>query len=104
MLELGPIRNCLGSTSFPINEFSVVPLIFVLFQALGAAETCFHAARTYTLDRIQFGKPLAAFQLPQRDFADMSTEIAIGLEACLTVGRMIDNGEQNKTLDSVGLF
>lgn len=63
----------------------------IAWGVLGAAEFCFHAARAYTLDRTQFGKPLAGFQLPQRDFADMQTEIALGLEACLSVGRMIDD-------------
>lgn len=62
----------------------------IAWGVLGAAEFCFHQAREYQLQRIQFGKPLAAFQLPQRDFADMQTEIALGLESCLTVGRMID--------------
>ena len=63
----------------------------IAWGALGAAEACFHMARSYTMDRIQFGKPLAAFQLPQKDFADMQTEIALGLESCLSVGRMIDD-------------
>merc|ERR1711916_280603 len=63
----------------------------IAWGALGAAEACFHQARQYTMDRQQFGKPLAAFQLPQRDMADMQTEIAIGSESCLAVGRMIDN-------------
>ncbi len=64
----------------------------IAWGALGAAESCFHTARQYCLDRVQFGKPLAAFQLPQKDFADFSTDISLGLEGCLTVGRMIDEG------------
>ncbi|WP_428263490.1 acyl-CoA dehydrogenase [Haliangium sp.] len=60
--------------------------------ALGAAEFCWHAARQYTLDRVMFGRPLAATQLIQRKLADMQTEIAIGLQACLRAGRMMDDG------------
>jgi glutaryl-CoA dehydrogenase len=60
--------------------------------ALGAAEFCWHAARNYTLDRKQFGRPLAANQLIQKKLADMQTEIAIGLQACLRVGRLKDEG------------
>jgi len=74
----------------------------IAWGALGAAEYCFHAARQYTLDRVQFGKPLAAFQLPQRDFADMQTEIALGLEGCLAVGRMID--EETATPEMISLI
>ena len=61
--------------------------------ALGAAEFCWHAARQYTMDRKQFGRPLAANQLIQKKLADMQTEISIGLQACLRVGRMIDEGK-----------
>jgi glutaryl-CoA dehydrogenase len=60
--------------------------------ALGAAEFCYEATRNYTLERIQFGKPLAANQLVQKKFADMATDISLGLQACLQVGRLIDNG------------
>ncbi len=60
--------------------------------ALGAAEACWHAARQYTLDRTQFNRPLAANQLIQKKLADMQTEISIGLQACLRVGRMFDEG------------
>ena len=60
--------------------------------ALGAAEACWHAARQYTLDRAQFNRPLAANQLIQKKLADMQTEISIGLQACLRVGRMFDEG------------
>nr|WP_317894247.1 acyl-CoA dehydrogenase [uncultured Sphingomonas sp.] len=60
--------------------------------AMGAAEACFHAARTYTLDRHQFGVPLASKQLVQIKLADMETEIALGLQAALRCGRMFDEG------------
>jgi glutaryl-CoA dehydrogenase len=62
----------------------------IAWGALGAAEFCWHAARQYVLDRTQFGRPLAANQLIQRKLADMQTEISIGLQACLRVGRMLD--------------
>lgn len=62
----------------------------IAWGALGAARTCWTVARTYALDRSQFGRPLAANQLIQRKFADMQTEIAIGLQACLKVGRLMD--------------
>ncbi|HWA42097.1 MAG TPA: acyl-CoA dehydrogenase [Hypericibacter adhaerens] len=61
--------------------------------ALGAAEFCWQAARNYTLNRQQFGRPLAANQLVQKKLADMQTEIALGLQACLRVGRLKDEGK-----------
>jgi glutaryl-CoA dehydrogenase len=64
----------------------------ISWGALGAAEACWHAARQYTLDRKQFGRPLAANQLIQKKLADMQTEITIGLQACLRLGRLIDEG------------
>ena len=64
----------------------------ISFGALGAAEFCWHQARQYTLDRIMFGKPLAATQLIQKKLADMQTEITLGLQACLRVGRLMDEG------------
>lgn len=64
----------------------------IAWGALGAAEFCWHAARQYTLDRIQFGRPLAANQLIQKKLADMQTEITLGLQACLRVGRLFDEG------------
>jgi len=64
----------------------------IAWGALGAAEACWHAARQYTLDRKQFGRPLAANQLVQKKLADMQTEIALGLQAALRVGRMLDEG------------
>ena len=62
----------------------------IAWGALGAAEFCWHAARQYTLDRTQFGRPLAATQLIQKKLADMQTEITTGLFACLQAGRMMD--------------
>lgn len=64
----------------------------IAWGALGAAEFCWHTARQYVLDRKQFGKPLAANQLIQKKLANMQTEIAIGLQACLRLGRMKDEG------------
>ena len=64
----------------------------ISWGALGAAEFCWHAARQYTLDREQFGRPLAATQLIQKKLADMQTEITTGLLACLQVGRLMDAG------------
>ena len=64
----------------------------ISWGAMGAAEFCWQAARQYTLDRKQFGRPLAANQLIQLKLADMQTEIALGLQASLRVGRMLDEG------------
>ena len=65
----------------------------ISWGSMGAAEACFHAARTYTLDRKQFGRPLAATQLVQLKLANMITEITLGLQAALRVGRRLDAGE-----------
>jgi glutaryl-CoA dehydrogenase len=65
----------------------------IAWGALGAAEFCWHAARQYTLDREQFGRPLAATQLIQKKLADMQTEITTGLFACLQAGRLMDEGK-----------
>jgi len=64
----------------------------IAWGAMGAAEFCWHAARQYTLERKQFGRPLAANQLIQKKLADMQTEITLGLQACLRVGRLLDEG------------
>ena len=64
----------------------------ISWGVMGAAEACFHAARSYGLDRRQFGKPLAQTQLYQKKLADMMTEITLGLQASLTVGRLMDLG------------
>ena len=64
----------------------------IAWGSMGAAEDCWHRARNYTLERIQFGRPLAATQLIQLKLANMQTEITLGLNAALTVGRNMDNG------------
>jgi len=64
----------------------------IAWGAMGAAEFCWHAARQYTLDRIQFGRPLAANQIIQLKLANMQTEITLGLQAALRVGRLMDEG------------
>ena len=64
----------------------------IAWGAMGAAEFCWNAARTYTLERKQFGRPLAANQLVQKKLADMQTEITLGLQGCLQLGRMFDAG------------
>ena len=76
----GPF-TCLNSARYGIS-----------WGALGAAEFCWHTARQYTLDRKQFGRPLAANQLIQKKLADMQTEITLGLQGCLQLGRMKDAG------------
>jgi glutaryl-CoA dehydrogenase len=65
----------------------------ISWGVMGAAEYCFHAARQYTLDRKQFGKRLAQMQLVQKKLADMQTEIALGLQGSLRVGRLLDQGK-----------
>lgn len=65
----------------------------IAWGSMGAAEACFEAARRYTLERKQFGRPLAATQLVQIKLADMATEISLGLQAALRVGRRMDGGE-----------
>jgi len=65
----------------------------IAWGSMGAAEACYHAARSYTLERRQFGRPLAATQLVQLKLADMASEIALGLQAALRVGRRLDAGE-----------
>ena len=74
----------------------------IAWGALGAAEFCWHAARRYTLDRKQFGRPLAANQLIQKKLADMQTEITIGLQACLRVSQLLD--EDNCSPENISLI
>ena len=64
----------------------------ISWGSMGAAEFCWHAARTYTLERSQFGKPLAANQLIQKKLSDMLTEVALGLQGCIRAGRLLDEG------------
>ena len=73
----------------------------IAWGALGAAEDCWHRARQYTLDRVQFGRPLAQNQLIQKKLADMQTEIAIGLQGCLRVGRLMDEGKDQPEMVSL---
>jgi glutaryl-CoA dehydrogenase len=73
----------------------------IAWGALGAAEACYATARQYVLDRKQFGRPLAANQLVQKKLADMLTEIALGLQACLRLGRMKEAGEAATELTSI---
>ena len=65
----------------------------IAWGAMGAAEFCWHAARTYTLERNQFGRPLAANQLIQKKLADMQTEIVLGVQGCIRMGRLFDEGK-----------
>jgi glutaryl-CoA dehydrogenase len=73
----------------------------IAWGAMGAAEFCWHAARTYTVDRKQFGRPLAANQLIQKKLADMQTEIALGLQACLRLGRLADDAKATPEMMSM---
>ena len=73
----------------------------ISWGAMGAAEDCWHRARQYGLDRKQFGKPLAATQLFQKKLADMQTEIALGLQASLRVGRLMDEGKMAPEMISI---
>ncbi len=73
----------------------------IAWGALGAAEFCWHAARNYTLERKQFGRPLAANQLIQKKLADMQTEITLGLQTCLRIGRLFDEGKAAPELISL---
>ncbi|HEX9395601.1 MAG TPA: acyl-CoA dehydrogenase [Burkholderiales bacterium] len=73
----------------------------IAWGALGAAEDCWHRARQYVLDRKQFGRPLAANQLVQKKLADMQTEITLGLQGCLRLGRMKDDGTASVEITSI---
>jgi glutaryl-CoA dehydrogenase len=73
----------------------------ISWGAMGAAEFCWHAARQYTLDRKQFGKPLAANQLIQKKLADMQTEIALQLQVSLRIGRLMDEGRATPEMVSM---
>ena len=85
----GPF-TCLNSARYGIS-----------WGALGAAEACWHTARQYTLDRQQFGRPLAANQLIQKKLADMQTEITLALQGCLRLGRMKDEGTAAVEITSI---
>src|SRR5208283_5308062 len=73
----------------------------IAWGALGAAEFCWHQARNYTLERKQFGRPLAANQLIQKKLVDMQTEITLGLHACLRLGRLKDEGRDTPEMVSI---
>ena len=73
----------------------------IAWGAMGAAEFCWHAARQYTLDRHQFGRPLASTQLIQKKLADMQTEITLALQSCLRLGRMKDEGTASPEITSI---
>ncbi|UCI21257.1 acyl-CoA dehydrogenase [Mesorhizobium sp. B2-1-8] len=73
----------------------------ISWGSMGAAEDCWHRARQYGLDRKQFGKPLAGTQLYQKKLADMQTEIALGLQASLRVGRLLDEGKMAPEMISI---
>ena len=73
----------------------------IAWGALGAAEDCYARARQYVMDRQQFGKPLAANQLVQKKLADMATDISLGLQGCLRLGRMKDEGTASVEVTSI---
>jgi glutaryl-CoA dehydrogenase len=73
----------------------------IAWGAMGAAEFCWHTARQYTIDRKQFGRPLAATQLVQKKLADMQTEITLALQGCLRLGRMKDEGTDSVEITSI---
>src|SRR3546814_676050 len=73
----------------------------IAWGALGAAEACWHTARQYTLDRKQFGRPLAQNQLNQKKLADMQTDITLALQGCLRLGRMKDDGTAAVEITSI---
>ncbi|MBA6418447.1 acyl-CoA dehydrogenase [Pseudomonas neustonica] len=85
----GPF-TCLNSARYGIS-----------WGALGAAEFCWHTARQYTMDRLQFGRPLAQTQLVQKKLADMQTEITLALQGCLRLGRMKDEGTAAVEITSI---
>ena len=74
----------------------------IAWGSMGAAEFCWHAARTYTLERTQFGRPLAANQLVQKKLADMQTEISIGMQGCVRLGRLMD--EDRLPVETISLM
>ena len=90
-----PSENMLPNVSGLKGPFSCLnkARYGIAWGALGAAEDCWHRARQYTLDRVQFGRPLAQNQLIQKKLADMQTEIALGLQGCLRIGRLMDEGQ-----------
>jgi glutaryl-CoA dehydrogenase len=100
---LVPTENLLPGVSGLKGPFSCLnkARFGIAWGALGAAEFCWHAARNYTLERKQFGRPLAANQLIQLKLANMQTEIALGLEAALRLGRLMDAGRATPEMVSL---
>jgi glutaryl-CoA dehydrogenase len=98
-----PAANLLPNVSGLKGPFSCLnkARYGISFGTLGAAEFCWHAARNYVLERDQFGRPLAANQLIQKKLADMQTEIALGLQASLRVGRLFDAGKATPEMVSL---
>ena len=98
-----PAENLLPNTSGLKGPFGCLnnARFSICWGALGAAEFCWHAARQYALDRKQFGRPLAANQLIQKKLADMQTEIALGLLACLHVSRLREQGRATPEMVSL---
>ena len=98
-----PEENLLPNTSGLKGPFGCLnnARFSICWGALGAAEFCWHAARQYVLDRKQFGRPLAANQLIQKKLADMQSEIAIGLLACLHVSRLREQGKATPEMVSL---
>jgi len=90
-----PEENLLPNVSGLAGPFGCLNMarFGIAWGAMGAAEFCWHAARQYTLDRKQFGRPLASNQLVQKKLADMQTEIALGLRGALALGRMLEAGK-----------
>ena len=99
----GPMHACELALDLGIRNIVLPrnPGLLCAWGALGAAEACWHAARQYTLDRKQFGRPLAANQLIQKKLADMQTEITLGLQGCLRLGRMKDEGSAAPEITSI---
>jgi glutaryl-CoA dehydrogenase len=98
-----PVENMLPSVSGLGGPFGCLnnARYGIAWGAMGAAEFCWKRARNYTLDRKQFGRPLAANQLIQKKLADMQTEITLGLQACLRVGRLKDAGHAQPEMISL---
>ena len=98
-----PAENLLANVSGMKGPFGCLnrARYGIAWGSMGAAEACFAAARGYTLERKQFGRPLAATQLVQKKLADMATEIALGLQAALRAGRMFEAGSINPDIISL---
>lgn len=98
-----PAENCFPTVTGLKGPFACLnsARFGIAWGALGAAESCYATARQYVLDRTQFGRPLAANQLIQKKLADMATEIALGLQGCLRLGRLKEDGHPPVELTSI---